>query len=459
MKNITHIIFLSLLLFSCKDDEPTPYDKVITYKPTDEFIFNPERGFYKHFDVHSYNYVGLNINTLKSIKQSGISLVYRGFYLENFINSNISNSYLSNMQSDFDKIREAGLKVLIRFAYSIDENVLVKDAPKAVILNHIENLREVLNKNADVIYVVKAGFIGTWGEWHYTSQPEFNFTEDKPSSYLAAKEVVEKLLDVLPDSRMIMLRTPRYKRGMFEKTALDINNAFSKKAEARIGHHNDCFLAAYSDANTYKDEPVEYPYLEKETLFLPMGGETCGPNPPRSECPTALEELKKFHWSFMSLDYHLGVLEAWKRGEGCFNEIHKSLGYRFQLNTFKHPDTLSKAKSLVIEFEVENKGFAALFNERKVYLVLENASNPTKVIRIPLKTDPRFWLGNLKPIVETLNIPKDTENGKYNLYLHLPDHMESLAKRPEYSIRLANEDISFNSAGLNNLNTSIYVKD
>ena len=41
------------------------------------------------------------------------------------------------------------------------------------------------------------------------------------------------------------------------------------------GHHNDCFLADATDSGTYVNKSVEYPYLQQDTLYCAMGGETC----------------------------------------------------------------------------------------------------------------------------------------------------------------------------------------
>ena len=41
------------------------------------------------------------------------------------------------------------------------------------------------------------------------------------------------------------------------------------------GHHNDCFLASSDDFGTYDDKSVEYPYMQDDTKYAVMGGETC----------------------------------------------------------------------------------------------------------------------------------------------------------------------------------------
>ena len=42
------------------------------------------------------------------------------------------------------------------------------DAPKNIVLNHIAQLKPLLQDNADVIACMQMGFIGTWGENYYS---------------------------------------------------------------------------------------------------------------------------------------------------------------------------------------------------------------------------------------------------------------------------------------------------
>ena len=148
------------------------------------------------------------------------------------------------------------------------------------------------------------------------------------TDYANRKEVVDALLSALPDSRMVQIRTPSLKQKTYNSTtALSQSQAFNKSNMARIGHHNDCFLASSNDFGTYNNTSTEYSYLEQETKFTPMGGETCAVNEPRSQCPTALAEMQKFHWSYLNFDYHPTVISGFQTNN-CFPEIQNRLGYR-----------------------------------------------------------------------------------------------------------------------------------
>jgi hypothetical protein len=451
---------LGVLLFISGSAQTTS----ITYKASTLNFSNPERGFYKHTSANSGTYKGLNQTTITNYRVlNNISLIYRAFPLDDFIDTPISAGYLANMQSDFDKIRKAGIKCFIRFTYSDDQDVPKRDATKAMMLTHIKQIKPLLQANEDVISLMQAGFIGAWGEWYYTSQADFggegyNGTSVTTTNINNRKEIVEALLDALPSSRMLQVRTPTFKQGLYSKNALTTTQAFSETSLARIGHHNDCFLASSSDYGTYDNVATQYPYLAQDTKFVPMGGETCALNSPRSDCATAISEMGKFHWTFMNLDFYPGVIDGFE-ANNCFGDIQKKLGYRFELTSATFPKTQLLRDNLPLTLKIINSGFATPFNERKAYLVLKNIAT-NQVFSILMASDPRTWLGPTElTINENLTLPSNLTTGNYKLYLHLPDNLPSLANRSEYAIRFANDNVWDATTGYNDLNYTINVTD
>lgn len=226
------------------------------YTPTTEGFTNPERGFFETTRTQSSKYTPVNLAALQCYRQNeGVSLIHRYFYLENFVNSGISQQYLDMMQADFDKIRQAGLKVIPRFAYSESAGPNLTppygDASKERILSHLNQLSDILRKNSDVIAVMQAGFIGLWGEWWYSDhfQPDADWND--------RAEVLFGILDILPTTRMIQLRTPRNKQNIYsDTTPVDLVTAHKDSDRSRTGHHNDCFVSSMSDGGTYVKEAL-----------------------------------------------------------------------------------------------------------------------------------------------------------------------------------------------------------
>lgn len=419
-------------------------DGDVTYTPSSETFANPERGFYHH--TGDCDKADFSQSTLESYRTSqGISLVMCVFYLAEYKNGPIAQAALDQLQQQINTVRAAGLKMVLRFAYTT--STAGDDTTKDRILAHLDQLAPYLNAGQDVIAVVQAGLIGAWGEWYYT-QNFGNAGTVSSTDWANRKAVTDKLLSVVPSTRMIQLRTPKFKRTMYSTSAVQPGDAYNGSALSRIGHHNDCFLASPDDFGTYENTAVEYPYLQADTTYVAMGGETCGSNPPRSDCPTATSELAQFHWSFINADYEPTVLNSWNTG-GCLADITKNLGYRFRLESGTYPATASAGGALPISFTVHNDGYSTPFNPRNLELVLRNASTGS-TYKLTLNSDPRRWTaGTSTTVSQTLTLPTSLPAGSYTLLLNLPDPL--LSTRPEYSIRLANQGTWDAATGMNSL--------
>jgi hypothetical protein len=390
------------------------------YTASDEVLLNPERGFHRLVLINEETDLGW-------VRDEGFVLVQGSSHLDTVRTAPITADLLAGLQRGLDAVRAAGLKIVLRFVYNdgFDE-----DAPLAWVLQHIEQLTPTLQANADVILVLQAGFIGAWGEWHSST----NHLLDDVATQRA---ILDAELAALPPDRMVQLRTPLLKAGMFGSTPLAASDAFGGSAAARVGHHNDCFLASDTDMGTYPDGEIEVwkAYLADETRFLPMGGETCAPNPPRSECASALAEMARLHVTYMHQGYHPEVVASWTTG-GCRAEIDRRIGYRFVLESAEFPSTARPGQAFRLRLALRNDGWAAMFNPRPVVLVLDGAG---RRVELPLAAaDPRLWApGSPTSVEAVLRLPDDVPAGSYRVLLWLPDAAASLRDRNEYAVRLA----------------------
>lgn len=395
----------------------------VTFTPTDEDVFNPERGFYRYTQLTT-------ATDLDSIAAQGYSLVYSYVRLDEYREEPIAESLLDAMNTGFEAARAAGLKVIVRFAYNFGPYPDSEpDASKPVILGHITQLQPHLAANEDVIAQVQAGFIGAWGEWHTS-------TNDLLADPADRKEILEALLDAVPATRTTALRYPAYKREMYG-AALDAGAAFEGSHAARTGHHNDCFLSSDTDVGTYPSSQIEElkTYLAADTRYVPMGGETCALHD-RSSCEIAQEELARLHFSYLNFDYHEDVIDHWE-SNGCLDAIRRALGYRLELVEAQVPEAARPGGAFDLEVTLRNVGYAAPFNPRPVEVVLAGPEFHRATVA---ELDVRRWLPGA-PIVLRLHVqlPAEIAPGSYSLALALPDAAPSLAERPEYAIRLANE--------------------
>jgi Domain of unknown function (DUF4832)/Domain of unknown function (DUF4874) len=425
---------------------PIPSGQQVVYTASNALIANPERGFYHQpGDCGSETF---NLATLQGYRNNDSdTLIMCMFYLSNFVNAPISQATLNFFQNQLNTVRAAGLKVIVRFAYT--ESETGNDASPAQLAAHLDQLAPYFANNSDILYVVQAGFIGTWGEWYYTKNYG-NKGVVSASDLAKRKAVVDKLLTVVPAQRMLQLRTPAFKQAMYGTTALADSEAFNGTAKARIGHHNDCFLASNNDQGTYANPTLEYPYLASDTKYLPMGGETCEYNLPRSDCATALDELSRFHWSFLNKDYEQTVLTRLSTA-GCLPQIKQKLGYRFVMQNGIYTASAKPGGQFTVNITLQNQGWATPFNPRLVELVLRHTISGA-LYRFPVSSDPRLWLpGQTINISQAVTLPATMPLGNYTALLNLPDPAPGLSNRPEYAIQLANATVWEAATGFNNL--------
>lgn len=488
-------------------DNPVLYNyppaDTVSYTTSEEDFANPERGFYTYSATMADSYTPLDLNTLKNARTQEqqasegdykifSTLFFRYFVLRGFNNKPLTTDVLNKIKADFDVAREAGVKLIPRFTYTVrqvggdcPEGFICPpygDAPKAIVLQHIEQLKPILHDNADVIACLQMGFIGTWGENYYTDyfgDPSKNGQGQLyDGNWRDRIEVLKALLDALPKDRMVQVRYPqmkqRYVYGVNAPTdsdPLSDAEAFTGSDKARIGLHNDCFISSATDYGTfgnYGNSSTESggggaetrAFAEKDNQYTVVGGETCDETySPQNNCETAgivQTELAAMHYSYLNSAYNNATNNLWVSG-GCMENIKKNLGYRFVLVNSMVPKSGIKAGTqLPLEINLRNDGYASPFNPRVAKLVMRNQSGGQEFI-YDLSTEVQKWFsGNIK-ISEMVLMDKTMPSGKYDLYLYLPDKYESLSKRPEYAIRLANKDVWDAATGYNKLNISVMI--
>lgn len=424
--------------------------ETIYYTESDEIFANPERGFYKAEEYRSASQSVISSSRLNAIRTSGRSLMLHEYYLTSFISSDISSAYLTLIENNFKALRKGGVKCILRFAYSDnhEESGHPWDASEEWVMRHIEQLAPLFASYSDVIFVLQAGFIGSWGEWYYTD----NFGMIPNVDYAARGRVLNALLSALPADRQIELRTPAFKMKLIGTTALTSSTAHKGTPQSRVGGHNDCFGASSSDSGTFNSDS-ERKLWTADSRYTIMGGETCKVSD-FCHCeaydgnPGTLSDLATYHWTYLHDGYHQGVLDRWA-SEGCFDKIDRELGYRLVLEDATFGAAVSGG-SMDVTIHLRNKGYAAPMNPRNAYLVLTDASTGNVLQTTAIdNTDPRFWGPDDGQITieKTIGIPDI--HGSVKLHLWLPDPDAKLESDSRFAIRFANTDVWDSNTGYN----------
>lgn len=417
----------------------------------------------------------------------GLTLAQMYCYLDQFQEGAISAEKLDAIQRGFDGLRGAGLKAVLRFAY--EKSMEEKKGPALdTILKHLDQLAPVIRENADVIFVLQAGFVGAWGEWHSSANKL-----EADHANLAA--VVKKLLEVLPENRMTQVRVPKYKKWVLGEgfQVLDASRAFSPIPAARIGFHNDGFLAGKTCGGTWLEQPFlsnpgnpEFDYMTAECPYVAVDGELFWSDiDGRVDGFKAAQRMRLHHYSSFSIAHSYSEMEGkplgidvWMKtpldaaqatdaelpvSDGYFEDnegrpiartefeyIRDHLGYRIELQEAAWPESARAGAPLKVGVSLINRGFSTLINPRSPYLALIDARNNVAWTH-KLETDPRGWQpftpgeSGYAPLIHKVAgeaaLPPHLPPGTYLLGLWLPDEADSLREDARYAVRAANRDV------------------
>ena len=510
------------------------------YEPSRADFPNPERGFYadSYFSTEDAPNA-LDAAALVREKEAAgfqVSLIHRSYYLPGYRDAeHLPQTFLDRVAGDLASARRAGVKLILRFAYRPNANYegepVYRDPTRGAILQHLEDLAPVLGANAGVIAYVDAGLLGAWGEWHSATpnnrdddpandpdgplmdelygspdpvgpgpggNPEnpnyalLNWDRKLPNAI--TREIVDKLLEVVPGTRAVAIRYPLAKAALLEGEVeaaltepLADATAYQNTPRARLGAVNDCFLASVDDFGTYYyggipglDTPAEVAaqierekdYLSRDNLYLPMGGETCADEPYtapgfRTFPEYAKHELERLRWSTLNIDYNENTLDALG---GYLETVKRRLGYRLVLQRSSLPGTVGAGARVNLRLRLTNAGYASPFNPRGLEVVFrkEDGSLVRRAVEVDHKsgTDPRYWKPGETTTVD-LPVSAPEEPGTYRVLLNLPDPLLPNVVSPTaagttpsrtYAIRLANEGVWEADTGLNQLAHTLTVR-
>lgn len=452
--NWLFVSILALLVVGCRP-VPQPTCQQVEFTESYEDFPNPERGFKLLTYFEHAPFVNAPTERIYSIqrRQSNITLQQHSYYLMDYIDRDVEQVYLDAFDKNMQVLREAGAKCILRFAYSYDESAPLEQvgANYQWVKRHVEQFKPYIQKNADVIFCMEAGYLGLWGEWG--PSPDFPGYDGTKESFMTRVDLLDWLLDALPDTRQIAVRTPYYKRMYLQIKnypiqPIDPAIAHTSAPQARIAGHNDCFVSSENDYGTYLKDAERY-FWQADTRYTIMGGEICQ-NCVYSDGERAVREMERYHFTYCDNGEWNDNRGKWK-ASGHWDAICQRMGYRLVMD---RASILIDPSShhLTVDLNLHNVGFSAPQNPREVELVLlrEDTTFTFKQYNI----DPRFWLseqGNiaLKLGADIAAVP----TGEYKLYFNLPDPCPTLHDNPLFSIRCANEGTWNEKHGYNRLAT------
>lgn len=483
-----------LLLAGCNDTLTKQYRGIYTDDENGmNGLRNPERGLRLEVAINVENW-GRDSdadnpqaltrrleNEAQNYQSDSVTLVQTYFYMTETIGRPISEKNFKAMQIFFDKLRELGMKAVLRFAYERDFLGRATSGPTVEDIRvHTAQLKPFLEENKDVIQVLQAGFIGAWGEWHHS----FHGLEKSEDT---KREILAMICEMTPKDRMIQTRVPRYKNLL---AGTDCYN--------RLSFHDDFIIIKPHiwDADMSEGKPG-YEQMKEESPYLIIDGElpwgfwsmNKDPDDPVGGwlidgLPTArrlflqhytslsaihnykerntTEKFSMIYWKETPItpdflnENKMPISDGYFRNNAgetvernVFDYIRDHLGYRIELQQLTIPNKL-KTTNNTFHLTLINRGFSTLFNQHPVYIVILNEKNEV-VYQHLTDVDVNKWQPhtpsdeNCVPLVHTidadLTLTDSLPKGKYKIGLWIPDGSKKLMYNPQFAIKCANGDV------------------
>lgn len=179
------------------------------------------------------------------------------FYLTNFKNTPVIPAYgIERIQRYFDTARELGVKLLVRFAYQGDGDG-TGEAADDIMLQHMQQLKPLLERNKDIIHLVQSGFLGAWGEWH-----SYKTEHDR-------LKLLRGIAEMAPAELFLQIRLPKYKNildkddPLYSRIGFNIDSLFGYVEPHQMGLGTDGVDPGKPD----------WMQVTRESPYVPVDGE------------------------------------------------------------------------------------------------------------------------------------------------------------------------------------------
>jgi hypothetical protein len=332
-----------------------------------------------------------------------------------------------------------GTRLLIRFTYNFGptSGPAARDAPIDVISTHIDQLAPILLKNRDLIFGFEAGFIGTWGEWHDSTNGN--------DTTAAHKVVLDKELSYFNGVFPILVRDP----GDL------LTYAGTSTPPAGLGLHDDYYASSPDDGGTFNPCVQQWGWcLSNYTAAQLMAysaqvstasmfvGEFGAMYPVGQSCPA----LDAYSYEFNVQSIALADISPYVPNDGCTASFLNKVGTRIELQQAMIIGNPTAGGTLFVAVTLVNAGYGRVVRARPVTLVLSSNGSVVGQVPISLQDLDLRQLVSSSPAVPTtfqfnVMLPSNLPSGRpISIALSIPDPAPSLSPQPAYALPLNSVD-------------------
>lgn len=373
------------------------------------------------------------------VRANGDSLIFRYLYAERFRDGTpLDAAWLHGVEDDLHAAREAGMKVVLRFAYRAGQDPVLRghpfgDSPAVqAVLAHIDQLMPVVADNADAVLAVEQGFYGLWGECCYTDHFSSGYDERQVSetNWADRMRVLQRILSHTRTSGIPILA--RY--SALRERLLETSTPAADRD--RVGLHDDAFDAGEDDLGTFTLNSSQSAEKARSEAFdlalrLPFGGEHSGATSTATTRTQIDAVLQSRHPSFLLRPQ---LPPSWSQNTDL---LSRRLGYRLAVTGLRVAPTPQRGGTARLELDLENSGVAPPMGQRSLTVEIGPSERPATL------TLEHLDLRALAPSSTTtiwadIGLPPWLPSGEHPVRLWLPDPSPRLRQDARHAIRLGN---------------------
>ncbi len=346
----------------------------------------------------------------------------------------LSPAMLKGIDSGIAAYDRTGIRIMPRFTYNFGPiGPGAMDAPLKIITRHIDQVAPILLKHKDLIFALEAGFIGTWGEWHDSTNGN-----DTPH---AQAVVLHRELRYFGQYFPIVVRRPAY----------DIEYAGLTRHRP-LGLHDDYYASNAFDAGTWLPTPTLTTaqlqnYAQQVSTTSLFVGEFGALYPTLQNCAALDAYSTTYHVQSISLGISPKTVGNYLDQQGCATSFFDKVGARIEITGATLTGDASPGAVMRAAVTLANTGYGRVIRERPVILVL--LSGAREIARIPVGPGlfdlRKLAAGASRTFGFAFALPARLPKGSITVALLFQDPAPSLKPQAAYALPLNSVDQAGNA--------------
>jgi uncharacterized repeat protein (TIGR01451 family) len=353
---------------------------------------------------------------------------------------------LSDIDTRLAAYQGTGMRVMPRFIYNFGPiGPTAQDAPLSVILNNIDQLAPIVLKYKDIVFALEAGFIGTWGEWHDST----NGNDTAAAQAAVLNKEVSYFGGIFP----ILERYPgdliQYVGNLTPPATIGLHDDYYASNSDDGGTWNTCVTTAGWCLDNYT--PAQFQAFAAQVSTTTMFAGEFGALYAELQTCSALDSYSyTYHAQSISLNPYPATIGTELQDEGCALSFYNKVGTRIELQNATVIGNPTAGGQLYIGLTLANTGYGRVIRQRPATILLLSGSTVVAQFPLPLTTmDLTQLASSASPVPitfqTTLTLPSTfPSSGSISAVLLVPDPAPSLTSQPAYALPLNSVDSSNN---------------